>query len=207
MRYLVLVLFTFIELNAGPYDKVKITPSMSYIYVYHKGKAVKVHRIQDTKYKLTGEYSKLYRPKQYIQAIKIDKNVKTIGEIELLHFMKSKVNENSGIVIDVRTTEKYKRGTIPSSVNIPTNTQYNKRKMDRVFKAIGVTIEDNNTLNVSNAVDVVIFGDGLWSSDAKDMVNTFLQRGFPYEKILYYRGGFQMWKVLGFTTVTDKKGK
>lgn len=207
MRYVVLLLFIFSGLQAGQYDKVKITPSLSYMYVYHKGKAVKVHRTQDTKHKLTGEYSKLYRPHQYIQPIKVDKNIKTIGEIELLHFMKSKVNENSGIVIDVRTKEKYKRETIPSSVNIPRNTQYDKRKMDRVFQAIGVIIEDNNTLNVTHAVDVVIFGDGPWSSDAKEMVNTFLQRGFPHDKILYYRGGFQMWKILGFTTVTDKKGK
>ena len=44
--------------SAGKYDKVKITPEMAYIYVYHKGKAVKVHRIQDTKHKLTGEYAR-----------------------------------------------------------------------------------------------------------------------------------------------------
>ncbi len=30
-----------------------------------------------------------------------------------------------------------------------------------------------------------------------------MELGYPPEKLLYYRGGFQMWKILGFTTVTN----
>ena len=93
MKSLMFLLIGVISLSAGQFDKVKITPEISYIYVYHKGKAVKVHRIQDTKNKLTGEYAKQYRPGQYIQPIKMHKDIRTIGEVELLHFMKNKGNE------------------------------------------------------------------------------------------------------------------
>ena len=59
MRILALLLVWAVAASAGQFDKVKITPDISYIYVYHKGKAVKVHRTQDTKNKLTGEYAKI----------------------------------------------------------------------------------------------------------------------------------------------------
>ncbi|HHD78727.1 MAG TPA: hypothetical protein ENK98_03695, partial [Epsilonproteobacteria bacterium] len=71
MKTIILVLGMMSVVLAGKYDKVKITPDMAYIYVYHKGKAVKVHRIQDTKHKLTGEYAKQYRPGNDIQPIKV----------------------------------------------------------------------------------------------------------------------------------------
>ena len=53
MKTLILLSTLAVMLVAGQYDTVKITPDMSYLYVYHKGKAVKIHRIQDTKNKLT----------------------------------------------------------------------------------------------------------------------------------------------------------
>ena len=67
MKVIVLLLVFMVSINAGRYDKVKITPEISYMYVYHKGKAVKVHRIQNTKNKLTGQYAMTYRPDQDIQ--------------------------------------------------------------------------------------------------------------------------------------------
>jgi hypothetical protein len=35
------------------------------------------------------------------------------------------------------------------------------------------------------------------------MINILLEHGYPADKIFYYRGGFQMWKILGFTTVKN----
>jgi len=57
MKKLLILMLILMSANAKSYNKVKITPDISYIYVYHKGKAVKIHRIQDTKNKLTGEYA------------------------------------------------------------------------------------------------------------------------------------------------------
>ena len=120
LKYLLLAAVTATAaLQAGQFDKVKITPDISYVYIYHKGKAVKTHRIQDTKHKLTGEYAKTYRPGQYIQPINLKNGVMTIGEVEILNFMKNKVNKKKGLIIDVRDKDRYKKESLPSAVNIP----------------------------------------------------------------------------------------
>lgn len=123
--------------SAGKYDKVKITPDIAYIYVYHKGKAVKIHRIQDTKHKLTGEYALTYRPGKDIQPVNANKGVTTIGEVELLDFMQRKVNKKHGILIDVRPKSSYKKESIPSAVNIPLRVKDNEAKMNKVLRIFG----------------------------------------------------------------------
>jgi len=204
MKSIVLILILFMGLRAGQYDKVKIAPDMSYIYVYHKGKAVKVHRIQDTSHKITGEYAKQYRPNQDIQPIKIDKNIQTIGEIELLHFMQEKGNSKKGVLIDVRSKEAYKKETIPSAVNIPYETKNNAYKMGKILQIFGAIRLNNGILKTDNAVDLVVYGHGLWDGKSSEFILELLKLGYPSKKIFYYRGGMQMWKILGFTTVINQ---
>jgi rhodanese-related sulfurtransferase len=192
-----------IILWSGQYDKVKITPNISSIYVYHKGKAVKIHRIQNTSNKITGEYAKQYRPGKDIQPIKIHKDIQTIGEVELLHFIQEKVNNKTGILIDVRSKENYKKETIPSSVNIPFKTKNNTQKMEKILQIFGAKRLDNGTLNTDNARDLVLYCNGLWCKQSSEFILELLKLGYPSKKIFYYRGGIQMWKILGFTTVTN----
>lgn len=188
---------------SGQYDTVKITPKISYMYVYHKGKAVKVHRIQNTKHKLTGEYAKQYRPNSNIQPIKIDKDIQTIGEIELLYFMGDKVNEKQGIVIDVRSKSNYKKESIPSAINIPAHIKDDRVKMRKILKILGIKTSDKGRVNTSRAMDIVVYSHGLWCNKASEFIKVLISMGYPKEKIFYYRGGFQMWKILGFTTVIN----
>jgi len=204
MRKLILSLILTIGVYPGQYDKVKITPEMAYIYVYHKGKAVKVHRIQDTKHKLTGEYAKQYRPGQNIQPIKMHKDIQTIGEVELLHFMKTKGNDKTGLLIDIRPKKSYQKESIPSAVNIPASIKDDKVKLEKILKVLGAKRSDDGSLDTSKAMQVAIYCNGLWCDKAPAFIKTFLDLGYPAEKMLYYRGGFQMWKILGFTTVTNK---
>jgi len=144
MKKLIVALGLTVSVFSGQFDKVKITPDMS--YVYHKGKAVKVHRIQDTKHKLTGEYARQYRPNKDIQPIKIDKDIRTVGEVELLHFMKDKANDKKGLIIDVRAKSDYKKESIPSAVNIPASTKDDKVKMEKILKVLGAKRSDKGTL-------------------------------------------------------------
>jgi len=205
MRILIIVLISIIALNAGQFDKVKITPDMSYLYVYHKGKAVKVHRIQDTKNKLTGEYARQFRPGQDIQSIEMHKNIQTIGEVELLSFMKKKVNNKEGLLVDLRDKEEYAKESIPSAVNIPASVKNDKTKIEKIFKILGAIRASDGSLDVSSAQEVAFYCNGLWCNKTSEFINAFLDLGYPAEKILYYRGGFQMWKILGFTTATNNK--
>lgn len=190
--------------SAGQYDKVKITPDIAYIYVYHKGKAVKVHRIQDTKHKLTGEFAKQYRPGKDIQPVNVNSKVRTIGEVELLDFMRNKVNKKRGILIDVRPKVSYKNESIPSAVNIPLRVKDNKVKFEKILNIFGAKRKSNGSLDTSSVLDIAVYCNGLWCGKSAEFINALIDAGYPEDKILYYRGGFQMWKILGFTTVTNK---
>ena len=203
MRILTLLVTMTIAMSAGQYDKVKITPHMAYIYVYHKGKAVKVHRIQDTKHKITGEYAKIYRPGKYIQPIKMHNDIQTVAEIELLEFMTNKVNKKEGLLIDLRPKAAYKDESIPSAVNIPARVKDNPVKVEKILKILGAKRNTDGTLDTRNVLKVAFYCNGLWCDKSSDFIKTFLDLGYPAEKILYYRGGMQMWKILGFTTVTN----
>jgi len=203
MRILIVLLIVTIAMSAGQYDKVKITPDMAYIYVYHKGKAVKVHRIQDTKHKITGEYAKIYRPGKDIQPIKMHKDIKTVGEVELLKFMTNKVNKKQGLLVDLRPKVAYKKESIPSAVNIPARVKDNPVKIEKILKVLGAKRNADGRLDTSKVHEVAFYCDGLWSDKSSDFIKTFLDLGYPADKILYYRGGMQMWKILGFTTVTN----
>jgi rhodanese-related sulfurtransferase len=204
MKSLLILLILVVGAHAKSYDKVKITPDISYIYVYHKGKAVKVHRIQDTKHKLTGEYAKQYRPHQYIQPIKMHKDIQTIGEVELLHFMKEKSSNKKGILIDLRSKTAYRDESIPSAVNIPASVKDNKVKLEKILKVLGAKRRADGTLDTKRVMEIAFYCNGLWCDKSSEFIKVFLKLGYPADKILYYRGGFQMWKILGFTTVTNK---
>ena len=203
MRILAFILVWAVAASAGQFDKVKITPDIAYIYVYHKGKAVKVHRIQDTKHKITGMYANIYRPGKDIQPIKMHKDIKTIGEVELLTFMKKKVNKKRGLLVDLRSKSAYKKESIPSAVNIPARVKDNKAKVEKILKILGAKRLADGSLDASHVKDVAFYCNGLWCDQSSDFIKTFLKLGYPADKMLYYRGGFQMWKILGFTTVTN----
>jgi len=204
MKFIIFALVLTIFVSAGKYDKVKITPEISYIYVYHKGKAVKVHRIQDTKHKLTGEYANIYRPGKYIQAIKMHPSIQTVAEVEVLKFMKDKVNKKEGLLVDLRPKADYVKESIPSAVNIPARVKDDKAKVEKILKVLGATRNADGTLNTNNALEVTFYCNGLWCDKSADFIKAFINEGYPADKMYYYRGGFQMWKILGFTTVTNQ---
>ncbi len=203
MRVWIGLIVSMVVLYAGKYDKVKIAPGIASIYVYHKGKAVKVHRIQNTKNKLTGEYAKVYRPGKYIQPVKLNDTIETIGEIEVIHFMQERVNRKEGLIIDVRSRQDYAKEAIPSAVNIPYKVADNLMAMERIFRSLGMTKKPNGGWESSKAMELVVYCHGLWCQKSGDFINKIVALGYPPQKIKYYRGGFQMWKILGFTTVKN----
>ena len=204
MKKIILGILIFsIYSMAGQYDKVRISPDTSYIYVYHKGKAVKIHRIQNIKHKLVGEYTKLYKPNKYIQPAKVNRKIETIGEIELLKFMEDKSNSKQGIVIDLREKHQYLKESIPSASNIPFEIKDRPEKLEKVLEIFGAKRLSSGKLDTSNALDIAFYCDGLWSNKSAIIIKKFIELGYPTNKIYYYRGGFQMWKILGLTTVSN----
>ncbi len=188
---------------------VKITPDIPYLYVHHMGQKIKVARIQDTTNRLTDDYTKTSRPCPpfCIHPIHVNKKVKTIGEVELTHFMKEKVNSGKGIVIDARLPSWYELETIPSAINIPYPVmESGDRKIaEKIFKKLGMQVKKDGTWDFSHAKELAVFCNGVWCDQSHRLIDGMLKYGYPPEKIAYYRDGFQGWKLLGLTTVVKKE--
>ncbi|MCK4442328.1 MAG: rhodanese-like domain-containing protein [Sulfurovaceae bacterium] len=193
------ILFLISHLVAG---EVNITKDLKSIVIQENGKSIKIERIQDTKHRLTSNFSKTSRecPPFCVQPMNIG-NTKTIGEIELLKYIKDMQDDDSNmLLIDARTREWYKEGTIPSSINLPfTMLKKNSKYLNNILKLLGAK-KNNGKWNFDKVPTMIIFSNGLWDAQATKEINTLLELGCPSDKILYYRGGMQSWNILGLTT-------
>lgn len=190
---------------------VKITEDIPYLYVTHMGQKIKVARIQDTNNVLTDDYTKTSRecPPFCIGTTKIDDEVKTIAEVEIVNFLKDKVPSHQGIVVDARLKSWYELETIPSSVNIPYTIiqSADKKSAQKMFSLLGMKVEKSGKWNFDDAKELAIFDNGIWCEQSHHFIKGMLSSGYPAEKMFYYRSGFQGWKLLGLTTVVQKENK
>jgi rhodanese-related sulfurtransferase len=200
-----------------------------YLHVIHEGRSIKIQRIQDPGYELKGYFAKTARkcPPFCIQPITVDPAVKTIGEIELFHFMENDLREGTGVLIDARTPSWHKKGTIPGSVNYPFTlfTQdENADQRDSIISEFGAKprqqpgliektmqelgLSDSKYLtdswDFSDAKTLVIWCNGPACGQSPRAIEGLLKAGYPADKILYYRGGMQMWQLWGLTTVVPE---
>jgi len=190
---------------------VKITKDIPYIDIKDSGVNVRISRIQDTANKLTDDFAKTSRlcPPHCIQKIKPIEGVKTISEIELIDFIKNKVYKKKGILADARIKEMFLYETIPGAINIPfTITQVKSKKVtDSLFKALGAKVKDDGSYDFSNAKELAVFCNGVWCGSSVKFIKNMIAKGYPKEKLYYYRGGLQSWRLLGLTTVVHKSVK
>ena len=190
---------------------VKITQDIPYLYVTHMGQKIKVARIQDTNNRLTDDYTKTSRacPPFCIHPTKVNKEIKTIAEVEMAHFLKEKVSSGKGVVIDARLKSWYELETIPSAINIPYPVMESgsKKVAKKVFRLLGMTVNKDGSWNFSKVKELAIFCNGVWCDQSHRLIDGMLKYGYPSDKMYYYRSGFQGWKLLGLTTVVNKENK
>jgi rhodanese-related sulfurtransferase len=148
-----------------------------------------------------------------VQPITVAKNVGTIGELEVLEYLKrASRGDRTVMVVDSRTPEWVQQGTIPGSVSVP----WNKISLDQQgeFAAESETeiLNDILTQNFGvqtikgkhdfrNAKTLVMFCNGTWCPQSATNIKTLLKLGYPAYKLKWYRGGMQSWVSLGLTTV------
>lgn len=214
---------------AGPLQamEVNITSTISYVETVHNGKNIKIQRNQDQESHLDGAYTKTSRkcPPFCVQPMKVDRRVETVGELEVLEFIREKLNRGTGILIDARTESWYQQGTIPGSINIPFQT-FAEGSSDAVKGAalvkLGVKMLDGaketslmdyfnglfgdysdvkGNLDFSDAKEIMLWCNGIWCGQSPAAIHGLLKIGYPPEKIFYYRGGMQAWLSLGLTVV------
>lgn len=188
---------------------VNITPDLASIVVTHAGQEVVIARDQDADNTVNPAYAKTSRqcPPFCIQPIKLAPGVETLGELELLDYLRRKEQGESQIlVIDSRTPDWVKRGTIPGSVNIPWTKLSPAAGADpfeiaEIFEQRFGVIEQEGFWNYAGAKTLVLFCNGMWCGQSPTNIRTLLKFGYPADKIKWYRGGMQNWENLGLTVV------
>ncbi len=189
---------------------VKITPELAKIKVIHNGKSVTIMRDQNQKATVSKDFAKTSRkcPPFCIQPAKLAPGVETIGEVEMLDYLNRKYNkgDDSILIVDSRTPNWVKKGTIPGSVNIPW-TKLNPAKgadplsmSDIMEKQFGAK-QLEGIWNFSNVRTLVMFCNGMWCGQSPNNIKQLLKMGYPSHKIKWYRGGMQNWSNLGFTII------
>lgn len=190
---------------------VKITPEMGQMDVMHHGKKVTIMRNQNQKNTVKPAYAKTSRkcPPFCIQPAVLAPGVETIGEVEVLHYLKRMNDGDKDIMlIDSRTPDWVERGTIPGAVNIPW-TKLNPAKSDPftisdiLEKTFGARNQEG-LWDYSNAKTLVLFCNGMWCGQSPNNIKALLKYGYPAHKIKWYRGGMQDWEILGLSTAPGK---
>jgi rhodanese-related sulfurtransferase len=197
---------------AGDAVVVKITRDIASVEVMHDGKKTKIMRNQDQKNTVNKSFAKTSRkcPPFCIQPSTLAPGVETIGELEMIDYLtRMSGGDNSILVVDSRTPDWVKRGTIPGAVNIPWTSLNPAKGADPI--TIGEIMEDRfgaknleGLWDYSSAKTLVMFCNGMWCGQSPNNIKNLLKFGYPAHKIKWYRGGMQDWEILGLTTVPGK---
>lgn len=207
---------------------VKLTPKLDSFIVKHQGKEVEIIRNQDQNHVVDLAWARTSRkcPPFCPQPVNVAPGVTTVGEVEVFDFMQSKVNKGTGLLVDARVAEWHQKGTIPSSINIPF-TEFEKKASDpnlepvmkkigakrrdavgffghawdSAEKAMGVDIQRTGFWDFSGSPDLLFWCNGPWCGQSPHAIRGLLELGFPAEKVFYYRGGMQMWEILGLPVI------
>lgn len=218
--YIILLLLAAPSVYA---NDVNITKDMPSAEATINGKKIVIQRIQDKTHKLTGGFSQTSRqcPPFCIQPMKPDPRIEAVGELEIIDFMKTQAQKGTGVIVDARTPGWYKKGTIPGSVNIPFtifekpshDTQLRKAMKllgakdkfsgsstwNKFLTSVGLSEKDDSSFDYSEAKEIVIWCNGMWCGQSPRAIKGLLKHKYPAEKIKYYRGGMQVWQILGLS--------
>jgi rhodanese-related sulfurtransferase len=190
--------------------EVMITPDIGSFTVKHGDKEIQIQREQDTEAMLEFNFARTARPCPPFcaQPMQVADGIKTIGEVELITFMQSELAESQGLLIDARTSDWHQRGTIPGSINIPYNRMNPEQGADEItieetLSLFGAKHEDDQW-DFSNAKNLVLWCNGPWCGQSPTAIRGLIELGYPKQKIAYYRGGMQLWRIFGLPVVSPE---
>jgi rhodanese-related sulfurtransferase len=199
--------FTSASASAGDVA-VKITPKMASADVKHNGKNVTIMRNQNQKNTINPAFAKTSRkcPPFCIRPFTTAEGVETIAELEVIAYaQKMSGGDSSIMLVDNRTPDWHKKGTIPGAVNVPFTKINRSKGADDVSIAESLELfgaeEGDKGWDFSKAKTVVMFCNGMWCGQSPLGIDGIMKEGYPAEKIKWYRGGMQSWESLGLTTV------
>jgi hypothetical protein len=208
-RRLGILMGVLLAMPAAQALEVNLSADLPYLDIEYEGKRVRIQRNQDADHRLTNSFTKTSRPCPpfCIHPMQATVGVETVGELELLNFLVEKVRTDAGLLIDARTPEWYRKGTIPGSVNIPWTLLAvgpDNPHTARILQALGA-VERGGEWDFRSALHLMLFCNGPWCDQSPRAIKNLVSLGYPPEKLYYYRGGMQLWQLLGLTTVVPEQ--
>lgn len=192
--------------------EVNITADLASADVLHQGRMVTIMRNQDQSSKVNPDFALTSRacPPFCIQPCELAPGIKTIAELEVLHFLKQiSDGDRSMLVIDSRTSAWVEKGVIPGTVNIPWDTLDIGQSDPLAVQAILENQLGAKNLDgfrdFSDVKTLVLYCNGPWCGQSSTTIESLLKMGYPACKMLWYRGGMQDWESLGLTTIKPKE--
>ncbi|MGN7614298.1 rhodanese-like domain-containing protein [Magnetococcales bacterium HHB-1] len=196
----------------GSEDKfpVKIRPNLPFVDLpkIHEGEDVRLMRNQDTDNTLDFDFAYTSRPcpPYCIQPMKLHPGVETVGELELIKYIKKIADGDASVVlVDSRTPNWLGSGIIPGAISIPwTKLHFGHTSqevlMDILEMEFGVS-QSGNLLNFEGAKTLIFYCNGNWCGQSVTSIRSLQLLGYPVDKLKWYRGGIQGWKMLGLNLV------
>jgi rhodanese-related sulfurtransferase len=212
---LLLALATFAAQAADPSEglfdledlRVKITESLPFLELGVGKDRILLMRHQDPDHRIESPYDQTARdcPPYCVQPMHLAPGVETIGELELIDYLRRAAAGEPVLVIDSRTPVWTARGMIPGAVEIPYNrldpaTSDPSDVAELLELELGVARVDG-LWSFETAKTLVLYCNGAWCGQSPTNIRALLNYGYPADKLKWYRGGIQAWEQLGLTTV------
>lgn len=182
-------------------QEVRITPDTRSYTIEINDRQITIARTQDPNATLAPEFAKTSRPCPpfCIHPMTIADGVQTVGELEVIDFLETEVASGTGLLVDSRVEEWFQKGTIPGAVNVPFSTlDATNPYRDQIFAALGA-VETGAGWDFTQATALTLFCNGPWCDQSPRAIRNLIAAGYPADKLKYYRGGMQLWLMLGLT--------
>jgi len=199
---------------ASAEDKpVGITAEQPYLDVIHEGKLFRIQRNQDNSAEIDFDYAHTSRPCPpfCIQPMQLAPGVETIGELELLEYLKRITRRDTRVlVIDSREADWLIRsGIIPGAIHLPWQRLHpahaEPQAVAEILEMQFGAARTGPMWNFENARTLVFYCNGVWCGQSPTNIKQLLAVGYPPHKLKWYRGGMQSWKSLGLATAPYRK--
>ena len=170
--------------------ELKITETLTSVRVVHENQTILIKR--------TSKNQERSCPPFCIQPMTI-KGVRTVGELEVLDFIKALKGKEAKLLIDIRENKLYNQNTIPGAINVPYSMLKEKSKyQEQVLQLLGGKKRGKKWI-FKLVPTLLIFGESEEDSKATKSIKTLLELSYPAQKIYYYRTGIDAWNRLGLT--------
>lgn len=199
-----MLIFSSVKAEEKEGKDVLIAHGLKSVDVMHQGEPVKIMRVQDKSNQIIEFYRKTTRGRIQPMFPFAPHRVDTIGEREVIDYVKAlSEGDESIIIVDSRTKAWVKRtGMIPGAVNIPF-THFKPDDAGRFTEILEdqLGVLTGEFFDYSQAKTLVMYCNGVWCGQSPTAIKRLLAMGYPATKIKYYRGGMQSWSSLGLTVV------